>query len=214
MLASADERTTVIAVDLDRLLRHPCDLVDLIATKARVLTVDGELDLTTADGEFRATMLAGIARFEVRRKGERQVRVPRGARHAEPGKRRYGYEVDGTTPRHEEAAVVRRIFEHIASGGSVRSIALALSEEQVDPGTARAWRPGRVREIANNPHYAVAMRYQDQVIESEHITRIVAPELAAEVRAILADPSRRTTPGSAPRHLASSGAAIDGTPPD
>ena len=65
----------IVAVDLDRLLRTTRDLNVLIERGARVVTVDGEIDLTTADGEFRATMLAGIARFEVRRKSERQRRA-------------------------------------------------------------------------------------------------------------------------------------------
>jgi site-specific DNA recombinase len=46
----------------------------LIDLGLRVVTVDGEIDLSTADGEFRATMLAALARFEARRKAERQIR--------------------------------------------------------------------------------------------------------------------------------------------
>jgi site-specific DNA recombinase len=66
--------TVVIAVDLDRLLRNTRDLNTLVDLGAQVVTVDGEIDLSTADGEFRGTMLAGIARFESRRASERQKR--------------------------------------------------------------------------------------------------------------------------------------------
>ncbi|OII12236.1 hypothetical protein BIU97_04415 [Curtobacterium sp. MCBA15_009] len=110
MLAGAKAGTFryVVAVDLDRLLRGQADLLALIETGARVVTVDGELDLGTADGEFRATMTAAIARFEDLRKSERQKRanahrVSQGK--PVPGKRRYGYESDGVTLREDEAQV-------------------------------------------------------------------------------------------------------------
>jgi site-specific DNA recombinase len=76
--------TVVMAVDLDRLLRKTQDLNLLIDHGAQVVTVDGEIDLATADGEFRATMLAGIARFESRRAQERQRRSKQ--HRAETGK--------------------------------------------------------------------------------------------------------------------------------
>lgn len=63
----------IVARDLDRLLRTLQDLVKLIDLGAKVATVDGEINLTTADGEFRATMLAAVARFEIRRKSERAI---------------------------------------------------------------------------------------------------------------------------------------------
>lgn len=119
----------VVAVDLDRLLRDTRDLIAIMDTGARVLTVDGEIDLTTADGEFRATMLAGIARFEIRRKSERQL-------HAN--------------------------LDHLG-----------------------------------------------RVTPSDVVVPIVSRELADEARAILADTSRRTSPGPGRRYLMS-GLAVCG----
>lgn len=75
MLQAADRIDVVVAVDLDRIARSTRDLNTLIDHGLALVTVDGEIDLSTADGEFRATMLASIARFEVRRKGERQRRA-------------------------------------------------------------------------------------------------------------------------------------------
>ena len=72
--ARAGKFSMVVAVDMDRLLRSTKDLNTLIDLGLRVVTVDGEIDLSTADGEFRATMLAALARFEARRKAERQIR--------------------------------------------------------------------------------------------------------------------------------------------
>jgi site-specific DNA recombinase len=196
----------VVAVDLDRLLRSTRDLIEITDTGARVLTVDGEIDLTTADGEFRATMLAGIARFEVRRKSERQRRANE-SRSASgrpvPGRRRYGYETDGITPREAEAAIVRRLFAHVADGGSVRSAVAWLTEEGVDPAPGKIWVPRRVRDLLLNPHYAGKIKHLGETIESDVVTPIVDPDLAEEVAAILNDPSRRTSPGPKPKHLLS-----------
>src|SRR5690554_4241451 len=53
----------VIGVDLDRVLRSTRDLNTLQDAGLALVTLDGEIDLSTADGEFRATMLAAVARF-------------------------------------------------------------------------------------------------------------------------------------------------------
>src|SRR5690625_6338937 len=62
--ARAGRFSMVVAVDMDRLLRSTKDLNTLIDLGLRVVTVDGEIDLSTADGEFRAT------RSEERRVGD------------------------------------------------------------------------------------------------------------------------------------------------
>lgn len=195
----------VIAVDLDRLLRDPRDLATLIDAGARILTVDGEIDLMTADGEFRASMLASLARFEVRRKSERQLRANEArvaAGRPVPGRRRYGYESDGVTPRESEAAVVRRMFAHVAEGKSLRSLARQLQADGVDPAPGRSWSTGRVRYILTNPAYGGALGRAGSEVDSQ-IVPVVDADLAGEVRAILADDARRTTPGPTPRYLAS-----------
>lgn len=196
----------VVAVDLDRLLRSTRDLLAITDTGARVLTVDGEIDLTTADGEFRATMLAGIARFEIRRKGERQKRANE-ARAAKgrpgPGRRRYGYETDGITPREAEAANVRHAFHHVADGGSLRSLVQWFRDNNVDPAPGKVWDQRRLRDMLLNPWYAGYVKFRGDVIKSDVVVPIVDEELADNVRAILMDPSRRTSPGPKPRHLLS-----------
>ncbi len=193
----------VVAVDLDRLLRRVADLTTLTDTGVRVLTVNGEIDLTTADGQFRATMLASIAQFETRRKSERQLRANL-ARSTSgkpvPTRRRYGYETDGCTPRESEAKEVRRLFEEFRRGESIRSLAIDLRKREVDPGGGKGWPVNRVRNILGNPFYGGQVFHLGEVIDSEFVKPVVPRELAIEVRAILADPARKTSPGSAIRH--------------
>lgn len=69
------EAKVVVAVDLDRLLRDTGDPITVTATGASAQTVHDPIDLTTADGDVRASMLASIARLEVRLKGEGQLRI-------------------------------------------------------------------------------------------------------------------------------------------
>ena len=66
-----------------------------------------------------------------------------------------------------------------------------------------------MRDLLSNPHYGGEVRHLDTVTRSDFIVPLVNPEVAAEVRAILADPTRRTSPGGAVRHLAS-GIAVCG----
>lgn len=193
----------VVAVDLDRLLRRVSDLSLLTETGVKVLTVNGEIDLTTADGEFRATMLASIAQFETRRKSERQLRAnaaKSAAGKPVPTRRRYGYETDGCTPRPDEAKEVKRLFEEFRKGASIRSLALEMRSRKVDPGGGKGWPVNRIRSILGNPFYGGQVYHAGVVTDSDVVTPVVPKEVAIEVRAILADPSRKTSPGSAVRH--------------
>lgn len=193
----------VVAVDLDRLLRRVADLTLLTDSGIRVLTVNGEIDLTTADGEFRATMLASIAQFETRRKAERQLRA-NAARSAAgkpvPTRRRYGYDTDGCTPREPEATEVKRLFDEFRKGASIRSLAVDMRTRKVDPGGGKGWPVNRIRGILGNPFYGGQVYHKGTITDSDQVVPIVPKNLAIEVRAILADPSRKTSPGSAIRH--------------
>ncbi|MBH0098686.1 recombinase family protein [Salinibacterium sp. NSLL150] len=201
----------LVCYDLDRLTRQPRQLEDWIdAAEERgllLVTANGEADLTTDNGRLFARIKASVARAEIERKGARQKRANiqriESGRPA-PGRRRYGYEPDGTTPRESEAVHVRRMFEHVAAGGSIRSIAMMLREEGVDPAPGKQWGAGRVRYILNNPSYGGKVHRFGEAVDSSQITPIVPAELAEEVRAILADEARRTTPGPAVRYLGSS----------
>ncbi|MFS6529146.1 recombinase family protein [Microbacterium aurugineum] len=199
------EADVVIAVDLDRLTRSLRDLLDLMETGAAVLTVDGELDLTSADGEFRASLMASMARFEVRRKSERQnraneYRASRGLPN--PQRRRFGYQSDMRTPVEAEALVVRRVFEGVAAGRPLRALAKELNAEGLRTGAGREWSPVRLREMVMRP-YEGGFLFRGEVIESDEVEPLVDRELAETARAVLANPMRRTTPGPTVRHLGS-----------
>ena len=202
----------VVSVNLDRLLRGLSDLTTLIEKGAKILTVDGEIDLTSAEGEFQATFLAALARFETKRKSERQLRanIAKASKgRPVPTRRRFGYETDGCTPRSDEASIVVSLFEGFSEGKSIRSMAMELKDKNATVGGGKSWSPGRVRNILSNPFYAGRAVHLGAVSESTFVVPIVSRELFDTTNAILKDPSRRINKGNQIRHLLS-GIAICG----
>lgn len=125
----------IICWDLDRLTRQPRQLEDWIDAAEerglRLVTANGEADLTTDGGRLFARVKAAVARSEVERKTARQsaAQAQRAAQGRAPkGMRPVGYAVAGDTIPHE-AEAVRAMFTAFNSGSSLRSIAAALSGE-------------------------------------------------------------------------------------
>lgn len=201
LLSSADRFDVVIAVDLDRLLRSQKDLIAVLDSGLKVLTVDGELDLTTADGEFRASMLTALARFEVKRKGERQRRANESrATQGKPvaGKRRFGYRSGNMELKAGETELVQYLYAQVALGRTL----YALGKEV-------GWSPRKIRDTLTNPAYAGMVVRRGVVYPSELVQETVSKEEWDLVNAILSDPSRRTSPGNEVKHLMS-GIAVCG----
>jgi site-specific DNA recombinase len=194
----------VVAVDLDRLLRTVGDLLRLTESGAKVLTVDGEIDLTTADGEFRATMLAGIARFEARRKGERQKRATadrasRGKRSG--GRRPFGYEQDGITVRAVEAEAVREGYAALLSGVPLAAIArswnaqghVTAQQRQArsgHKGEPSPWRHDSVRSVLLNPRYMGKRAHLGEIVADAEWPALVPESTWRATNSILRNPAR------------------------
>jgi site-specific DNA recombinase len=204
--AAAGKFNVVIAVDLDRLLRTISDLLKLTETGAKVLTVDGEIDLTTADGEFRATMLAGIARFEARRKGERQKRASadrasKGMRSG--GRRPFGYEQDGSTIRSVEAGAVREGYAALLAGVPLAGIARQWNEQSLvstqmrqartgHAGEPSPWRHDSVRSVLLNPRYMGKRAHLGEVVADAVWPALVDETTWRAAEAVLTNPLRRS----------------------
>lgn len=218
--AASKKIDVVIAVDVDRLLRSITDLADLMRTGVRVLTVDGEIDLTSADGELRATMLAAVARFEVRRKSERQKRAneQRAAKGLRVGGRRpFGYEQDGVTIRRDEAEAIVLGYQMVARGETVSAVARVWNERGFTTGQNKRQTAGEkeagkkpvpspftrsaVRQVLLNRRNIGDLVYLGEVqsvpAEWEPILKGEDTDLFEQVRSILEDPGRRK-PGRNP----------------
>lgn len=205
--SKANKFDVIVAVDLDRLLRQISDLSALIATGAKVVTVDGEVDLTTADGEFRATMLAGIARFEVRRKAERTKRANQQRREQGIPLKSLavlGYTADGMTVIEDEAEAVRRTFTDFLAGVTMRQLADNLNAGGFVNGRGNKFIMRNVRYLLSNPRYAGLIKHHETGdLYPGNFPAIVSEDTWRAADEKLRDPSRRTAPGNVPKWLLS-----------
>jgi site-specific DNA recombinase len=193
------EAQIVVGVDLDRLVRSIVDLGTLVQLRAKVVTVNGEIDLTTADGELRATIITAMAQFEVRRKSERQkrantYRISQGKPVA-GGRRRFGFEKDHLTLRESEVAWVVYMHQAVVDNASLRSIANEMNAHGVPCVTKGIWNAARIRKILVNPAYRGYVIHHGEAYPSEFAPVIIGKELAERVDAVMGDPSRTKTPG-------------------
>lgn len=144
----------IVALDMDRLLRTIQDLASLLELKAKVATADGEIDLTTADGELRATVMMAVARFEIRRKTERQERANETRRlNGQPilvGPKILGFTSDGMHHIPEEAAAVKKAFEDFVGGRMITHVARDLTEAGFTTGRERPWSNENIRHLFRN----------------------------------------------------------------
>jgi len=236
--ATSGEFDVIVAVDVDRLLRTLADLVTLTTTGAKVATVDGEIDLTSADGEFRATMAAGLARFEGRRKAERQRRANQQRREAgipKSGRTPYGYawvsaaerRARGTAAAYEiipeQAEVIRDSYSALLAGLSVRQIARDLNEAGKLTKSGNPWSPMTLRRVFLSPFYAGLIpepNADGKAYDLDAITRetcypgawepIVGEETWLAAKEHLGQASRRTNGGNTSRKWLLSGLAVCG----
>lgn len=214
----------VVAWSLDRLTRNRRDQLRLIEVcqqkQVNLALVRGaDVDLSSAVGRAVADILSATARMEIEQKSERQVRAIRQA--AEKGRmvggrRAFGYTADGLKRDRSEAALVRQMYDQFLSGVPLRAIAAWLNEKGVPTPRGNRWRTETVRVVLANPRNAGwrAMRPVDpgtgrrEFYHSEPVSKgtwpaIVSDEVWRATVASLRDPSRRSSPGNAPRYLLS-----------
>lgn len=221
----------VVAVDVDRLLRTLRDLVTLTESGLKVVTVDGEIDLASADGEFRATIAAGLARFEGKRKAERQRRANQQRRDQgipTSGRVPYGYQwIDqagrrerGTAAAYdvvpEQAEVIRASYASLLAGLPVGRICKELNDAGRTTKDGAVWRPTTLRRMLLSPFYCALLpkpRTDGKAYRQEDIRRddcvpgawpaIVEVETWLAAKDRLQDPARKTSPGPTRRWLLS-----------
>lgn len=198
----------VVAWHLDRLTRHPRELeafIDLCdELRVELGCVTGEVDLGSHIGRLTARMLGGLARYESDHKSERIRR-----KHEEiaakggvsgGGSRPYGYEPDKVTIRAAEAAIVRECAARLLAGEPVRSIAKDLNGRGVTSASGGTWSPQSLRRILASPRISGRRIHHGEIVAKAVWPAIISPKEGARIRALLANPQRRTN-RSARRYL-------------
>lgn len=190
----------VITYHADRLYRRTTDLerlVDVVeSSKAQVHTVAaGNVDLTTASGRMVARMLGAAAQHESERMGER-LRAKHdelAAKGTPPGGRpAYGYG-PGYVVDPAESAAVQHMARRVLEGASLLSIAREMDAAGIATREGRSWHHSTVRSVLVNPAAAGLRVHRREVAGPGTWEPVLDRATWEQVRAVLADPSRKRT---------------------
>ncbi|GIH10005.1 hypothetical protein Rhe02_80720 [Rhizocola hellebori] len=200
----------LLALDLDRVVRDPRDLEDLIdvaeQSKMPVESVTGSLRLATDADVTMARVMVAVAnkasRDTARRVSAARQRQALAGEYG-GGKRPYGFDVDGRTVLPEEAAVIVECSERLVQGASLRSMALDLRQRGLVTVAGAPWRAEGLREVLLRPRNAGRIVYRGEEIADAPWPPIVPLETFRAVQRILTDPGRVINPGAAPKWLGS-----------
>jgi DNA invertase Pin-like site-specific DNA recombinase len=191
----------LLVYDLDRLHRQPSELESFIDLCQRlgltnVASVSGEIDLTTADGQFQARILGAVAKKSSddtsRRIRRKHLEIAAEGRVSGGGSRPYGYEADKVTLRPAEAAVVAECAKRLLAGEPVRSIGQDLNERGIPTSTGGEWSPQSLRRMLASARIAGQREHRGEIVATAEWPGIISPEDGARIRALLANPERRT----------------------
>lgn len=217
----------LMAYDLDRAVRDPRDLEDLIdvveasSPRIPVESVTGSLRLANDADITMARVLVAVANKSSRDTARRVARAR--LRQAEAGqwgggKRPFGFEDDGVTIRPSEAAEIRWAADAVLTGVSLRQLAVSMRERGVPSVKGAAWTPETLRDILLRPRNAGLMVYRPNggrgprpgrvytaadVVRRDPDREIIPEQTWQALVAILTDPARRTSAGNTPRWLGS-----------
>lgn len=203
------EVDVIVAWALDRLTRNRRDTLRLLeACEAAGVTIalcrGADIDMTTPAGRLVADFLSSVAAHEIAQKSDRQKRQSdqAAARGAVPGRRAFGYNVDGA-PHPVEAPVVRQLYTSLLAGMSMTSLTRRLNEDGHRSTTGKPWEHSGVRRLLLSPRYVNMRTLRGEVVGQGTWEPLVSEETWQAARALLLDPARRTTTGNVRRWLGS-----------
>ncbi|HET7034992.1 MAG TPA: recombinase family protein [Thermomicrobiaceae bacterium] len=137
-----------------------------------------------------------MARYESDHKSERirrkHLEIAESGRPSGGGSRPYGYEDDKVTVRPAEAAVVAECAKRLLAGEPVRSIAQDLNERGVPTSTGGQWSPQSLRRMLASARISGHREHRGEIVGPAEWPGIISTEDGAKIRALLANPERRT----------------------
>ncbi|HZE04241.1 MAG TPA: recombinase family protein [Solirubrobacteraceae bacterium] len=190
----------VLVWHLDRLTRHPRELESFIdlcdELRVELGCVTGDVDLGTHIGRLTARMLGGLARYESDHKSERIRRkheeIAERGRVSGGGSRPYGYESDKVTVRPAEAAVIVDCARRLLAGEPLRSIVGDLNERGIPAAQGGKWSASSLRRMLASPRISGQREHHGEIVAEAQWPGIISAEDGAKIRALLANPERRT----------------------
>lgn len=157
----------VIILRIDRLLRLNDELEELIQlvekNPVKVITAEGDIDLSTPQGRLMARILVSVARSEMEIKSARhklanKQRAEAGQAHG--SRRTFGYEADNMTIREDEALVLKTMGQQFLNGWSYRRICEYLNEQGIKTAQGSEFFPITVRNMLIRKRYAGIRSYE------------------------------------------------------
>ncbi|WP_198535082.1 recombinase family protein [Streptomyces natalensis] len=159
----------VIFYDLDRLVRQPRDLedlIDIVEYVKRPVTgaTGGRMNLINDSDRHMARMMCVMALKSSEDTARRVARQHLSAAQngLAQGRIAYGWVRKGGRKGQlvpDEADVVVRIFQDFMTGESAYSIAKAFNNEGITPPSARTWSSTMIAKMLRNPRYAGMVSY-------------------------------------------------------
>lgn len=172
-------RASLMAEDLDRAVRDPRDLEDLLdacaASGGSARSLTGTLTLTDGGqgGEIDIARVMVMVANKASRDNARRVKAKR-ADLAEAGsygggRRPFGYEPDPSAPKYRktliqvpaEAAEIEKAADQIMADVSLKAIARDWRERQVPTVTGTAWTAETLRDVLCKPALAALVPVRD-----------------------------------------------------
>lgn len=196
----------VVVWHIDRLTRGDLrvleSFIDLCDEKGVELgCVTGDVDIGTTIGRLSARMLGSLARYESDHKSERirrkHLELAESGKVSGGGSRPYGFEKDRKTLVPAEAAIVQECAELFLAGQSLRSMTAKLNARAVPAAGGGSWSEASLRRILKSGRISGERDHHGEVKGPAEWPAIITPEQGRQIRAMLSDPSRRTS--KAPR---------------
>jgi DNA invertase Pin-like site-specific DNA recombinase len=219
-LVQSGQVDTIVAYHLDRLLRSLAEMEELIVLcerhNVRIMTVAGDLDLSTDMGRLVGRILASVARGEVERKGRRQrdAATQAAAQGKAPSRGAFGHarwqrrgNVRYQPPAEQiarEAEAVRQAYRSLFAGRSPGSIAADLDAQGFRTTRGGQWARTEVRAMLLNPRNAGLRYLHGERVSPGDWPEIVSEETWQAAVQMLSDPARRSNPSPARRWIGSS----------
>lgn len=203
-----EERATwdvVLVLKMDRIHRNSRNfmaMMDQLSKERKgFASVTESLDTGTAMGRFVMDIIQRIAQLESDQIGERtytgmeQKAKTRAGNLGKPAPYGYRYTPEGPFAiLPNESALVKIMFDSFVKGEKRGDIAQKLSEAGHKTRAGKAWTRWNVGEILQNPTYAGATRWGDQLQLETHPAIISAMQYdAAQQRILLDNPGATVT---------------------
>jgi DNA invertase Pin-like site-specific DNA recombinase len=192
----------VLVWHIDRLTRGDLrvleSFIDLCDERGVELgCVTGDVDIGTTIGRLSARMLGSLARYESDHKSERirrkHLELAQRGKVSGGGTRPYGYERDRKTIVPAEAAIVKDCAARLLAGDSLRAITADLNARGIPATLGGRWSEGSLRRVLKSARISGEREHHGELVATAEWRPIVTPEQGRQLRALLADPGRRTS---------------------